>query len=152
MKLKPAWRTNRRSLVASLSFALVLVLSAAGVWALANATMPSKVPPPATGVRISLLLEGNGWSATYESNCSFNNTVFTFLLEAARSLHIPVTWTNWTLPSNSILVQSIGGNANGDGGRWWQYWVDGVYGSVGADHAALGDGDEVVWRFAQFPP
>jgi len=152
VKLRPAWKVNRRSLLASLAFALILALSVAGVWALANASMPAKVPPPAKGIHLSLRLEGRDWNVTYESNSTKNNTAFAFLLEAARTLHVPIVWSNWTLPADSILVQSIGGDTNGDGGRWWQYWIDGVYGSVGANHAALIDGDEVQWRFVQFNP
>ncbi len=152
MKLKTAWKLNRRSLLPSLTFALILAVSVAGVWALANATMPAKVPPPARNIHLSLRLDGKDWNVTYESNSTMNNTAFIFLLEAARTLHIPVAWSNWTVPADSILVQSIGGDTNGDGGRWWQYWVNGVYGSVGANHAALSEGDEVRWWFVPFPP
>ena len=122
------------------------------VWTLANATMPAKVPPPAEGIHLKLQVTGEGWNLVYESNNTINNTAFTILLEAARTLHFPVIWSNWTVPADSILVQSIGSDVNGDGGRWWQYWINGAYGTVGADHAALKNGDEVEWRFVQFPP
>jgi hypothetical protein len=122
------------------------------VWALANAAFPQGVPPPNGGIHLRLDIEGAAWGISFESNASRNNSAFSFLLEAARALHFSVVWQNWTLPPDSVFVHSIGTDANGDGGRWWQYWIGGVYGSVGANHAALNDGDVLEWRFAQYPP
>jgi hypothetical protein len=143
---------NRRSLIAAVAFAACLTASVAGVWVLANAAFSQGVPPPNGSIHLRLEVEGAGWNVSYESNASRNNTAFSFLLEAARSLHFPLVWQNWTVPPDSVFVHSIGGDVNGDGGRWWQYWIDGVYGSVGASHAALSDGDVLEWRFAQYPP
>jgi len=124
----------------------------AGVWALANAEFSQTVPPPDNGLRLRLEIEGAGWDASYESNASRNNTALSFLLEAARALHFSVVWQNWTVPPDSVFVHSIGNDVNGDGGRWWQYWAGGIYGTAAANHAALNDGDVLEWRFAQYPP
>jgi hypothetical protein len=147
-----AWNINRRSVLAAIAFAACLTASVAGVWALANASFSQGVPPPSEGLHLRLDVAGGGWSISFESNASRNNTAFSFLLEAARALHFSVVWQNWTVPPDSVFVHSIGGDVNGDSGRWWQYWIDGVYGSVGANHAALNDGDVLEWRFAQYPP
>ncbi len=152
MKLSPAWNPNRRSVALAALFAVVLAFAVAGVWALANATLPRSVPPPSKPLHIRLMIAGNGWQTAYESNASWNNTAFSFLLEGARSLDLSVTWQNYTVPANAVFVSSVGGDVNGNGGRWWQYWIDGAYGSVGADHAALNDGDVLEWRFAPYPP
>lgn len=152
MRFRAAWRVTRRSMAMSLAFALCLTASAAGVWMLANATMPHRVSPPTGGLHLSLhVIEGERF-ITYGSNDSRNNTAFALLLEAARTLHLEFKWENWTVPSDSIFVVSVDDLENGHDGRWWQYWVNGAYGNVGADKMALNDGDLVEWRFAQYPP
>ncbi len=152
MRFRPAWSVNRRSLALASLFAATLVVAVAALWVLANATMPAGVPPPSRAMHFRLEVAGSDWEKSYESNASWNNSAFSFLLEGTRSLHLPLVWENWTLPSDSVLILSIGGDTNGDGGRWWQYWVNGAYGSVGADRAPLNDGDLLEWRFAQYPP
>jgi len=136
----------------SFAFAACLMISIAGVWILANATMPQHVPQPATGLHLTLRVVEDGRVIEYGSNQSRNNTAFTLLLEGARNLHFEVRWENWTVPSESVLVVSIDGLGNGNGGRWWQYWINGAYGNVGADHAQLHDGDVVEWRFTPYSP
>ena len=152
MRRKAAWDFNKRSLLAAAAFVACLTASVAGVWVLANAAFLQDVQPPDGGIHLTLLVTGSGWSVSYESNVSRNNTAFSFLLEAARSLHFSLLWQNWTVPQDSIFVHSIGADVNGDGGRWWQYWIGDEYGTVAANQAALKDGDVLEWRFAQYPP
>ena len=83
---------------------------------------------------------------TYRPNATSNNTVFGLLLEASRALGFSVRYAVYEIP-NGVLVTAINGSANGDGGRYWQYWVNGVYGAVSADHGALHDNDVVMWEF-----
>ena len=152
MKRKAARNINRRSLLASIAFAASLTVSVAGVWALANASFLQGVPPSSEDIHLRLKVTGGSCSISFESNASRNNSAFSFLLEGARALHFSVVWQNWTMPPDSVFVHSIGGDVNGDNGRWWQYWIDGAYGSVGANHAVLNDGDVLEWRFAHYPP
>jgi len=152
MKHRPSWNASRRSLALAFLFTIVLIVAVAGLWMLANATMLPIVPSPNRAIHLRLRIAGSDWAESYESNASWNNSAFSFLLEGARNLHLPLVWENWTLPSDSVFVLSIDGDTNGDGGRWWQYWINGAYGSVGADRAPLNDGDLLEWRFAQYPP
>ena len=78
---------------------------------------------------------------------SRNNTVFLFLLEAARTLHFALQWSNWSPPYSAVFIDSINGSRNGDGGRWWVFWVDGVYANTAADLTVLHGGEAVLWRF-----
>jgi len=152
VKLRPAWNVTRHSVLMSLGFAACLMVSIVGVWVLANATMPQQVPSPAAPLHLALRVVEDGKVIEYSSNQSRNNTAFSLLLEAARDRHFEVAWENWTVPSESVLVTSIDGLEGGDGGRWWQYWVNDAYGTVGADHAQLHDGDVVEWRFTTYSP
>ena len=81
-----------------------------------------------------------------------NSTAFSILLEAGDRMGFRVTWIQYGAPLASVIVDSINGTKSGDGGRWWQYWVDGAYGDVGADHKPLADGSEVLWAFREYPP
>jgi len=135
----------------AIAFVAVLVVSAAGVWYAANALLNREVPPPETGLHLRLRIVGSDWQTYYETNESRNNTAFSLLLEAAKTLNISVTWTGYTVPEG-IFVDSIGGDANGEGEKWWQFWVNGEYAMIGADKAELKDGDLVEWRFGPFGP
>ena len=128
-------------------FAAVIVLSAIGLILAAQAFRP-QAPALAQGIRLSMTIEGPGWMLTYENNDTRNNTAFLFLLEAAGALHFRVEWTNWSPPYSAVFVDAINGARNGDGGRWWQFWVDGVYADTAADLSVLHGGDAVLWRFA----
>lgn len=46
------------------------------------------------------------------------------------------------------LVEQIGEKKNGDGGRYWQYWINGNYAKVGADAYGVNSGDSILWKFA----
>lgn len=106
-------------------------------------------PPPvrATGVSgVSLEVDGAGWALRYGPVTTTNNTAFGILREAARARGFSLQWINYTLPPG-VFVTAINGTPNGQGGDFWQYWVNGTYGDVAADHAPLSDGAAVTWRF-----
>ena len=152
MKLRPAWHLTGRVAAKSALFAVGIGLAVVGLWFLSAATMPRSLVPPEQGMHLSARILGSDWNMYYEADDTRSNSVYLLLLEAARAEHIPVTWDDYTIPPDAVLVTSIGHDVNGDGGRWWQYWVNGVYGSVAATHAFLNDGDSIEWRFAPFPP
>jgi len=129
----------------ALLFAAALIGSVAGLYAL---VLSLQVPPVlASSVHeVGIEIEGSGWTITYRPNATSNNTVFGLLIEASRALGFSVRYAVYEIP-NGVLVTAINGSANGDGGRYWQYWVNGAYGAVSADHRALHDNDVVMWEF-----
>ncbi len=126
-------------------FAAVIVLSAAGLIVGAQVFRPQP-PHLAWGIAVSMMIEGPGWTIAYASNGTRNNTVFGFLLEAARVLHFSLEWTNWSPPYSAVFVDAING-ARSSGGRWWVFWVDGAYATTAADLTVLHGGETVLWRF-----
>ncbi len=50
-----------------------------------------------------------------------------------------------------IFVESIGGIKNGDGGKYWQYYINDKLGDVAADKKEVKAGDKVEWRFEKVP-
>ena len=126
-------------------FVVVLGLAIAGLYAYIQVSQP----PPVTAsgvVRVSLLIDGAAWTISYGPVETWNNTAYSLLLEASTTLGFPVQAVHYSIP-NGVFVTSINGTTNGQDGRYWQFWVDGTYPQVGADHVALADGDTVTWRF-----
>ena len=137
------WSEHRKAV----AFTAVVGVSVVGLlWAgaLLNRVDVSGTPSVA-GIRMHI--EGATRALWYNATATRNVTAFTFLLEASAVRGFEVTWSRWSPPLSAVLVTSIGGDGNGADGRYWQFWIDGRYASVGADHAVLHDGAFVEWRF-----
>ena len=132
--------------VKAAGFVALIVVSAVGL-VLSAQTFRPNVPALTAGISVSMTIEGADWVITYSRNDTRNNTVHLFLLEAARSLHFALVWSNWSAPYSAVFIDGINGSMNGDGGRWWVFWVDGAYGNTAADLAVLHGGDHILWRF-----
>lgn len=126
-------------------FAAILIAAIAGLYATIQWTQPA--PVASAEVRsVQLDIEGAGWATSYQSDVTTNNTAFGLLREASMRLGFSLHVVYYQVP-RGVFVLGINGTMNGDGGRYWQYWVNGGYGPVAADHHRLHDGDSVQWRF-----
>ncbi|HLE54544.1 MAG TPA: DUF4430 domain-containing protein [Thermoplasmata archaeon] len=126
-------------------FVVVLAVAISGLYAYIQLSQPP--PVTASGVeQVSLFIDGGTWTISYGPVETSNNTAYSLLLEASTRLGFPVQAVQYSIP-NGVFVTSINGTTNGQDGRYWQFWVDGTYPQVGADHVALADGDTVTWRF-----
>lgn len=45
------------------------------------------------------------------------------------------------------LITQIGDKKGGDGGRYWQYWINGAYANVGASSYVVKLGDTIEWKY-----
>jgi hypothetical protein len=130
----------------AVAFVAILVAAIVGIYAVAQSYGAPSVP--ASRVRsIHLAIEGDNWAISYVSSDTENNTAFGILHEASDRLGFALVYRSYDVPPG-ILVLGINGSMNGEGGRYWLYWVNGVYGTVAADRQALRDGDTVLWRFS----
>ena len=127
-------------------FAAIVAISAIGLLAAAQSFRPQP-PSLSSGISIGMAIEGAGWTIHYARNDTRNNTVFLFLVEAARTLHFGLRWSNWSPPYSAVFIEAINGSTNADAGRWWVFWVDGVYADTAADLSVLQGGETVLWRF-----
>lgn len=90
----------------------------------------------------------NGTVWEFRNITTKNSTVYGFLLEAARRGNFSIKSTYYGT-YDSVFVESIAGVANNwSSGRFWQYWINGEYGKVGADKQKVKDSDIIEWRFA----
>ncbi|MCX6785183.1 MAG: DUF4430 domain-containing protein [Candidatus Komeilibacteria bacterium] len=51
-----------------------------------------------------------------------------------------------------VLITKIGDVANGQEGKYWQYWLNGVYATVGAGQQAIKTNDIIQWKFTNEGP
>ncbi len=98
---------------------------------------------------VKMRIIGDGWVIEYNASTT-NSTAYLFLLECASGKNITVKSTYYGA-YDSTLVDEINGSANGEEGKYWQYYVleDGVWvlPMVGCDKYILKDGDSIEWRF-----
>jgi hypothetical protein len=139
-----ALRVSER--IQAIAFVAILVVAVAGLYGVVQSLQPAAI----RGLVIQharLDVKGDGWSIRYDPGATANNTAFGILREASATLGFSLTYVPYEIPKG-VFVTGINGSANGDGGRYWQYWVDGSYGNVAADHQSLHDGDIVLWTFS----
>ena len=127
-------------------FTAAVVVTATSLILAAQAFQP-RPPTLLRGITLSLVIEGPGWTITHQNNDTVNNTVFLFLLEAARTRHFTLEWENYSPPLSAVFIIAINGARNGDAHQYWQFWVNSVYGPTAADLAVLRGGETVLWKF-----
>lgn len=131
--------------VQAVLFVAVLVAAIAGLYTAAQVLQPPRVQTSVVH-SVQLQVDGAAWSIAYGPSTTVNNSAFGLLREASVTLGFPLAYQTYEIPPG-VFVLGINGSMNGDGGRYWQYWVNGAYGHVAADHRGLVDGDMVLWRF-----
>jgi hypothetical protein len=131
-------------LVSVLAFAII------GLWLLSvYVNEAQKVERTDSPIRVSLrIIKEEAWTIEYLDVDTYNNTVYTLLLECSKKNNFSVDYTLWR-GYDSVFVNAINGTDNGENGMWWQYYVDDVYGEVGCDRKEIFDGDVVEWRFEE---
>lgn len=51
-----------------------------------------------------------------------------------------------------VLITKIGDQENGAGGKFWQYWLNKKYGTLGVSKQLVKSGDLIEWRFLAEQP
>ena len=88
---------------------------------------------------------GNGTLKTFERSLSPNETMLQLLTDAAKESGIGLETKNYG--SLGVLVVQIGQMKNGDGEKYWQYWVNNIAPPLGADKYIVQPGDVIEWKF-----
>lgn len=99
---------------------------------------------------VSLMLDyGNGYVRTYTDITTHNGETMMGLLEKqTRNAKIPFTVKKFN--GLGTLIETIGTKTNGDEGKYWQYWVNNVAISYGADAYLVKPGDVIEWKFLNY--
>ncbi len=95
--------------------------------------------PPAGGVR--------EWK---DVPYMMGQTAFSILKDATASVGLALYSSEAS--STGVFIRQIGDKKNGDGGKYWQYWVNGKYAMVAADQKLLAPADIILWKFTSDVP
>ena len=98
----------------------------------------------ATSVKI--LLKGNGWTIQENLVASTDDTVFTLLQKTATRHDISLQYTYYE-EFDSVLIDEINNDENGEDNHYWQYYVNDEIPMIGADSYHVSNGDYIEWRF-----
>ena len=101
-----------------------------------------------TSVKIVVLGDG----CTIEDNIFAydGDTVFSILKKCSARNDFSLNYTYYE-QFDSIMIDSINGDINGDNGRYWQYYVNGELPMIGCDKYMVSNGDHIEWSFETIP-
>ena len=94
----------------------------------------------------SMKIVSSDWNLEYMNVNTENVTVADFLFECANHNNFTVKKKYWK-GYKSFLIEAINGIENGEGDRYWQYYVNRKFADVGCSNYFLHDNDVVEWRF-----
>jgi len=77
-----------------------------------------------------------------------NPTVYSVLMKASNDYDFSVG-TKYYDQYQSHYIFSINSVAEGENNKFWQYYINGKYGTVGADLQTLKDNDFIEWKFQE---
>lgn len=106
------------------------------------AEVPTSIPPsPSISIAIRGVLESETVSIAE------NTSALAQLRDYATSRNIEVQTKEF--PGMGTLVEKIGPFSNGDGGKYWHFYVNNALAPVGASDYILKDTDIVDWKFIE---
>ena len=126
---------------------IVLALLAAGAAFFLNRPVTEA---PVTGDAIAGTItvttdDGEGSLQTFTAPAPEGSTAFSVLESALGEANVVLE--SKAYGDLGILVEKIGDVAGGEAGRYWQYYVNGEYGTIAADKKEVRAGDLVEWKF-----
>jgi len=95
---------------------------------------------------VKLVVIGDKWMIKDNIFAYEDETVFSILEEFTDRNSISLETTYYE-QFDSVLIDSIGINQNGEGSKYWQYYVNGDIPMVGCDKFNIFNGDIIEWRF-----
>jgi hypothetical protein len=101
-----------------------------------------------TSVKITVL--GDGWMIEDNLIAYGEDTVFSILEVFSNRNKISFEYTYYE-QFNSVLIDSINGDVNGENEKYWQYYVNQDIPMIGADQYTVSNGDYIEWRFELIP-
>ncbi|UCD13908.1 MAG: DUF4430 domain-containing protein [Thermoplasmatales archaeon] len=101
-----------------------------------------------TSVKIMVL--GDGWTLEDNLIAYDGDTVFSILDRSLSRNSITFKYTYYE-QFDSMLIDSIGEDLNGEDGKYWQYYVNNDIPMIGCDKYTVSNGDYIEWRFETIP-
>jgi len=103
-----------------------------------------------TGVVI--VIHGEGWTVTDNLIIYEEESVFSILEKITSDNGLAMEYTYYE-DFDSVLIDSINGDINGNGGKYWQYYInhEETPPMVGSDKYTVSNGDYIEWIFETIP-
>ena len=130
-------------LVALLGFAGYYYQSGMPVISTDYTSVPAATAP--TNNSFTLVLDLSSGTKSFAKNFTEDENLYDAL--RAATLEEGIAMTSKEYPGIGYLVESIGTDKNGTGGKYWQFWVNDEYAAVGASDYKINPGDIIEWKF-----
>ena len=104
----------------------------------------------ADATSVTIVLKGTDWEIT-DNICVTEETTVLSLLRDVSKRHSVEVETTYYESFDATLVNSIGGDTNGEDDSYWQYYVNGELPMLGCDVYTVSNGDIVEWSFETIP-
>lgn len=141
----------RKNLIKNILLILVplIILSLIGI-SLVNIGIISTEPPKISTDEINTTLKINyGNNNIEEYNIKLTNaTVYTVLIKASKDYNLLVE-AEYYLQYQSHYVFSINSTKEGNNNKFWQYYINGKYGTIGVDLQPVKEGDIIEWKYQE---
>jgi len=95
---------------------------------------------------VTLVIRGDDWILEDHYLAYADDTAFTILQRAASDHELSLEYTYYE-QFDSLLVDSVNHDVNGENNRYWQYYVNEEIPMIGADKYSVKNGDYLEWRF-----
>lgn len=143
-----------RKIVALISSALLIGLFFGFLWGhsslIPSGSLSTSQPSAVSSQRASLMIDyGNGMVRVYPDIAVAPGETMLQLLEKQTAIATLELRTK-EFSGLGRLVERIGEMENGDGGKYWQYWVNNVSIPYAADKYVVRAGDVIEWKFLKY--
>jgi len=131
---------------------VVLALAACICWGVIGTVTATYYYQQTMTIRASLSIVsvsidfGNGTTRVYSEVYLFKDAT---ALDATRAVSKVTTTYYAGMGSIVTAINGIPNNWNSSG-KYWQFWVNGVYGTTAADMVVLRNGDKLEWKLTYF--
>lgn len=115
--------------------------------ALPSLSLPATSSQAVATTQTATLVVFDGTKDIFENDLPITATTTVFSLLQYASTNPTLTLEYRSYPGMGTLITRIGAATNGAGGKYWQFWVNGVYAQKSADNVLVHAGDRVEWRF-----
>lgn len=125
---------------------LALVLTGLSFFAISEIPVIQEfLTKPSPGPSIITIDFGDGATKTLKIQPDGVKTLFQIMKERFSEEGVELNYETYS--GLGEFITQIGGKKNGEGDRYWQFWVNGAYSQVGASSYIVKVGDIIKWKF-----
>jgi len=127
----------------------LLLLIGAGITLVNIGIITTKIPNiESENLNVTLVIDyGNNYFEKFNFESS-NTTVYSVLIEASVKYNFSVK-SKYFDQYQSHYIYSIKSIEEGENNKFWQYYINEKYGSVGSDLLPVKDNDYIEWKFQE---